>query len=282
MTNSLTGIFASLLALPGFEKEKIAALLSENSSKKLLSPTTLRFRPGTKALVDLISEKLGISASEVINLILESTLREIYFPFSHTAESIADRFEYLLKSHGLSPPDVAQLLSPWNLRLSILRDRERTMDYLTPPLLETLARWFYVSQDWLFGRSDCPVDTSLPIHRWPQSEEEFRKRIIPSDENNNIKIIFWTNVNSPDNEYEKRTGILIKKKETSGNVIYHPVLSITPQCLNSEQRDWVTSLKTSLKCTGRIRFITLGDRAATALEQGTMLPAFILNKSVNT
>ncbi|MGS6463572.1 hypothetical protein ACVGXT_08880, partial [Enterobacter intestinihominis] len=115
---------------------------------------------------------------ELLNLVIEGSLRDIFLPFSNTALSIIDRFEVLMQAHELDPTDIAELLSSWNVRVSVLQDRERTMDYLSTPLLQALAQWFFVSQDWLLGRNVPTVDTTLARHQWPQTEDALRKMII--------------------------------------------------------------------------------------------------------
>lgn len=277
MTNSLTAIFTSLLALPELDRNRIAELLARND-KKPMQTTSLRMRPGTRQLIDELSCRIGISQSELMNVIVEGSLRDVFLPFSHTASNVIDRFEVLMQAHELDPTDIAQLLSSWNIRVSVLQDRERTMDYLTTPLLQELAKWFHVSADWLLGRDVPAVDINRRIHHWPQTEEEFKTLIIPTVENNNGNIIFWTNGNSDEREYKNRTGILIKKKESASQINYHPVLSIIPQHLNAEQERWISEVIQDYATTGALRSVTIDAGLATALEQGITLPVLIFRQ----
>ncbi|MGS6323121.1 hypothetical protein ACVGWC_15340, partial [Enterobacter hormaechei] len=100
MANSLTAIFTSLLALPDLDRNRIAELLQRNE-KKPMQTTSLRMRPGTRQLIDELSGKIGISQSELLNLVIEGSLRDIFLPFSNTARSIIDRFEVLMQPHEL-------------------------------------------------------------------------------------------------------------------------------------------------------------------------------------
>jgi len=277
VANSLTAILTSLLALPGLDRNQIAGLLQRND-KKPMQTTSLRMRPGTRQLIDELSGRIGVSQSELLNMIVEGSLRDIFLPFSNTALSVIDRFEVLMQAHELDPTDIAQLLSAWNVRVSVLQDRERTMDYLTTPLLQALAGWFYVSPEWLLGRDVPPVDTASHRHQWPQTEEAFRELIIPSAENNNTDIIFWTNGNSGEDKYKPGGGILIKKKETTSQAIYCPVLSITSPCLNSEQENWISRIIRDYATTCALRSVSIGAGMATALEQGLTLPVLILRQ----
>lgn len=277
MANSLTAIFTSLLALPDLDRNRIAELLQRNE-KKPMQTTSLRMRPGTRQLIDELSGKIGISQSELLNLVIEGSLRDIFLPFSNTALSIIDRFEVLMQAHELSPTDIAELLSSWNVRVSVLQDRERTMDYLSTPLLQALAQWFFVSPDWLLGRNVPTVDTTLVQHQWPQTEDALRKMIIPSDENNNDSVIFWTTENTGEDEYQERTGILIKKKIASSQLTYFPVLSIIPLVLDKEQKYWKERLLREHAATGTLRTVTVSKGLSTALEQGITLPALIFRQ----
>lgn len=277
MANSLTAIFTSLLALPDLDRNRIAELLQRNE-KKPMQTTSLRMRPGTRQLIDELSGKIGISQSELLNLVIEGSLRDIFLPFSNTALSIIDRFEVLMQAHELDPTDIAELLSSWNVRVSVLQDRERTMDYLSTPLLQALAQWFFVSQDWLLGRNVPTVDTTLARHQWPQTEDALRKIIIPSDENNNDSVIFWTTEHTGEDEYQEQTGILIKKKISSSLLTYFPVLSIIPLVLNKEQKYWKERLLREHAATGTLRTVTVSKGLSTALEQGITLPALIFRQ----
>lgn len=277
MANSLTAIFTSLLALPDLDRNRIAELLQRNE-KKPMQTTSLRMRPGTRQLIDELSGKIGISQSELLNLVIEGSLRDIFLPFSNTALSIIDRFEVLMQAHELDPTDIAELLSSWNVRVSVLQDRERTMDYLSTPLLQALAQWFFVSPDWLLGRNVPTVDTTLARHQWPQTEDALRKIIIPSDENNNDSVIFWTTEHTGEDEYQEQTGILIKKKTSSSLLTYFPVLSIIPLVLNKEQKYWKERLLMEHAATGTLRTVTVSKGLSTALEQGITLPALIFKQ----
>ena len=277
MANSLTAIFTSLLALPDLDRNRIAELLQRNE-KKPMQTTSLRMRPGTRQLIDELSSKIGISQSELLNLVIEGSLRDIFLPFSNTALSIIDRFEVLMQAHELDPTDIAELLSSWNVRVSVLQDRERTMDYLSTPLLQALAQWFFVSPDWLLGRNVPTVDTTLARHQWPQTEDALRKIIIPSDENNNDSVIFWTTEHTGEDEYQEQTGILIKKKTSSSLLTYFPVLSIIPLVLNKEQKYWKERLLMEHAATGTLRTVTVSKGLSTALEQGITLPALIFKQ----
>ncbi|HAV1871929.1 TPA: hypothetical protein JG951_003201 [Enterobacter hormaechei subsp. steigerwaltii] len=274
MANSLTEIFTSLLALPDLDRNVIASLLYQGD-KRPLQTTTLRIRPGTLQLLQELCGRLGVSQSELMNMILEGSLRDIFLSFSSSAASIIDRFEVLMQAHKLPPTDIAQMLSPWNIRLSVLQDRERTVDYLSTSLLQELASWFYVSRDWLLGYDVPVVDTGQRIHQWPRSKEEFSTLISPSDINKNSDIIFWSNKNSPDHEYKNKTGILIKKKQSASGIIYHPVLSIIPARINKEQLNWIEQAVRTHDRTCPMRSVIINEGTAIALEQGTTLPAII-------
>ncbi|MEI7307115.1 hypothetical protein [Pectobacterium atrosepticum] len=274
MNNNLTGIFASLLADPNMDRSTVSALLS-GDSKKMLSPVSVRFRPGTKDLLDVMSIRLGISLSELTNMIVESTLRETFLPFNHAASSVIDRFELLMHAHELNLTDIADLLAPWNIRLSVLQDRSRTMDYLTTPLLIQLACWFFASKEWMLGHKVPPIETEGANHQWPQTEDQFNDLILNSDINKNIGVIFWKKEDSNKSYSECKTGILINKRENIAGVVFYPVLSITPCRINNEQSLWIQRAISARNTTCHVRSVTIKESQAVALEQGTTLPALI-------
>ncbi|WP_431022169.1 PIN-12 domain-containing protein [Erwinia rhapontici] len=150
------------------QDDKLSALLSNaaTDNKKSGDPLAIRFKPGIREYVTLASAKLGVSASEFINIVMEGVIRETLSPFQTRATLVIERFQLLMDAHGLNVTDVATLLSPWNIGLSVLESRERTMDYLTIPLLTTIAGWFFVNNAWLRGEAVSPGITPSNITDW--------------------------------------------------------------------------------------------------------------------
>jgi len=150
------------------QDDKLNALLSAaaTESKKSGDPLAVRFKPGIREYITLASAKLGISASEFINILIEGVIRETLSPFQTRATQVVERFQLLMDAHGLNITDVATLLSPWNIGLSVLESRERTMDYLTDPLLSEIAEWFSINKSWLTPASSSPIVAPGKIPDW--------------------------------------------------------------------------------------------------------------------
>ncbi|MDV5280093.1 ribbon-helix-helix domain-containing protein [Leclercia adecarboxylata] len=120
-------ILTSLLALPELDRDRIAELLTRND-KKPMQTTSLRMRPGTRQLIDELSGRLGISQSELLNMIVEGSLRDTFLPFNNTRATSSIASELLMQAHELDPTDIAQLYCRRGTSGSAYQDRERTMD----------------------------------------------------------------------------------------------------------------------------------------------------------
>ncbi len=150
------------------QDDKLSALLSlaAKESNKSGAPLAVRFKPGIREYVAHVSAKLGISSSEFINILIEGVIRQTLSPFQNRATQVLERFQWVMDAHGLKVTDVATLLSPWNIGLSVLESRERTLDYLTSEALAEVSAWFFVSQDWLRGEATHQIVIPSPIIHW--------------------------------------------------------------------------------------------------------------------
>lgn len=162
------------------QDDKLSAMLSAaaTESKKSGDPLAVRFKPGIREYVTQVSAKLGISASEFINILIEGVIRETLSPFQSRATQVVERFQLVMDAHYLKITDIASLLSQWNIGLSVLESRERTMDYLTASLLSEIADWFGVNKAWLRGETAFPVITPGNISDWHSISKKINKKII--------------------------------------------------------------------------------------------------------
>ncbi|MFP3437792.1 conjugal transfer protein TraE [Pantoea sp. SIMBA_133] len=139
--------------------------------KKTVSPpVTIRFRPASREFVNQVSHKLGISVSELVNVIVEGVMTETTAPRKASVNRVYERFWHLMDRHGLDVAQVATLLSELNIGMSVLENRERTLDHLTLPVLEQLASWFGVQSGWLAGEDTPPVQTTELRDFWQAAE----------------------------------------------------------------------------------------------------------------
>lgn len=145
-------------------------------------PTSIRYRPQVKAVLDALSTRSGISLSELTNIILEDTFRTTFFPIEHQVTSIYERFNFLMDTHGLDAASIAALLARWNVKLSVLESRSRTLDHLSKELLETVAGWFRVNADWLRGYSDRQAPQEFTMSTSNRTRKLYSLRSLYEDE----------------------------------------------------------------------------------------------------
>ncbi|EOX3180810.1 hypothetical protein ACIMOF_04100 [Escherichia coli] len=180
---NVTSILASIITERDENMQQLVAQLSDGK-KTSGSPIAIRFKPAVRDFVTLVSGRLGISSAELVNILVEGIMRETLIPRQAVITHIHERFWLLMDEHRLSVLDVARLLSDWNIGLSVLESRERTMDYLTAPLLKQLSDWFCVSTRWLEGSDPRPVYLTA-FSEWIQVAMIIKKRIqeYTSDDN---------------------------------------------------------------------------------------------------
>ncbi|RAT13692.1 hypothetical protein AU490_11520 [Lonsdalea populi] len=141
------------------QDDEIQPLIRQFSEGKRTggTPMGIRFRPAVREFITRISQRIGISASELVNILVEGVMIDTLAPRQSTVRNIYDRFWLLMETHRLSTVATATLLADVNMGLSVLESRERTLDYLTLPVIRQLAEWFGVCPGWLECTDDHPV-----------------------------------------------------------------------------------------------------------------------------
>ncbi|WP_432735156.1 hypothetical protein [Cronobacter sakazakii] len=172
---NITSILASIITERDDKMQQLVTQLSDGK-KTSVSPVAIRFKPAVRDFVTLVSGRLGISSAELVNILVEGIMRETLIPRQAVITHIHERFWLLMDEHRLSVLDIARLLSDWNIGLSVLESRERTMDYLTAPLLKQLSAWFYVSSRWLEGSDARPVHLTA-FSDWMQVARTIKNRL---------------------------------------------------------------------------------------------------------
>lgn len=179
---NITSILAGITTERDEKMQQLVAQLSDGK-KTAGSPVAIRFKPAVRDFVILVSGRLGISSAELVNILVEGIMRETLVPRQAVISHIYERFWLLMDEHRLSVLDVTRLLSDWNIGLSVLESRERTMDYLTAPLLKQVADWFYVSHLWLEGNDTRPVHLTA-FSDWMQVARQIKTRVQESTSDN--------------------------------------------------------------------------------------------------
>lgn len=157
---NITSILARIALEQDDELQQLTAAISDGK-KTSGNPMAIRFKPAVGDFITLMSGRLGISAAAMVNIMIEGIMRETLIPHQAAISRIPERFWLLMDEYNLSSPEVAHLLADWNMSLSVLENRERTLDYMTAPLLEKLSEWFYVSAEWLSGKIVPPVQITV-------------------------------------------------------------------------------------------------------------------------
>ncbi|MBI0473161.1 hypothetical protein WCT78_00275 [Pectobacterium versatile] len=274
---------------------------AENSKGLPLQPTSIRYRPKVKAVLDVLSERMGITASEVTNIMLDGLFRSTFFPLlENRAASVYERFQLLMDAHGLGVTDIAALLAPWNVKLSILESRERTMDYLTSDLLTTVAQWFRVSPEWLTGESrfiapnasyswyeqvepeaicrhlvtGCapavPLTNGLCLEA--ENSEEFR------DKSRTNEVIFW---HTAEESYPRKCGIIIKERRNINGVKFDSVFASYSYYLDDVSKKHIAKLINYCEYASEYKKLTwkavsIPKQHAFFLSMGELLPIMLL------
>ncbi|UYK96251.1 conjugal transfer protein TraE [Pantoea stewartii] len=149
----------SRVALEQTEEQRQLLEQFAEGKKTVSPPVTIRFRPASREFVNQVSHKLGISVSELVNVIVEGVMTETTAPRKASVNRVYERFWHLMDRHSLDVAQVATILSELNIGMSVLENRERTLDHLTLPVLEQIASWFGVQSGWLAGKDIPPVQT---------------------------------------------------------------------------------------------------------------------------
>lgn len=179
---NITSILSRMTLEQDENMQQLVTQLSDGK-KTAGNPIAIRFKPAVRKFITQICGRLGISSAELVNILIEGVMRETLEPRQAAISRIPERFWLLMDEHSLSVSDVANLLADWNIGLSVLESRERTMDYLTGSLLAQLADWFCLNPEWLRGSAINPVHPA-GFSDWYHAAEILKNRIIETYSNN--------------------------------------------------------------------------------------------------
>ncbi len=219
---NITSILSRMTLEQDDDMQQLVTQLS-NGKKTAGNPIAIRFKPAVRTFITQVCERLGISSAELVNILIEGVMRETLEPRQATITRIPERFWLLMDEHGLSVSDVASLLANWNIGLSILESRARTMDYLTGPLLTQLADGFCVNPEWLKGSAVNPAPPT-GFSDWYHAAELLKNRITETFSNNGKPdtAVFFLREYSAPNAGNKQTnayvGICITRYKLLNNV----------------------------------------------------------------
>lgn len=72
--------------------------------------TSIRLKPQTRAYLQVQSENLGISVSQLINIMVDGVVSVETTPQKNVIDTMYDRLMMLFESHNLTPLEVSRLL----------------------------------------------------------------------------------------------------------------------------------------------------------------------------
>jgi len=149
---------------------RLVGAATDESLKASVSTNPGRFpvvvRPETRAFLEAQANYLGGSIAGIAGSILDGVAMATQGRDGGAAalRGIAERFNVLIQEHRLSFPAAVEALSGLGITLADLATVEALQLKLSSQVLRQMAERFYVSYDWLAGKSDTVCETSS--HSW--------------------------------------------------------------------------------------------------------------------
>ncbi|MCN3353857.1 conjugal transfer protein TraE [Escherichia coli] len=271
MKMNTTGIAGQLML--SLDRDVIAEKLIHD---RRINPTPLqvRYPQGVRDVLGIMSEQLAISTADLTRILLEDALHNMFMPADNTTGNIISRIECIMLSHDINAPLLATLLSPWNIRSTVIHDPARLADYLSTDALEHLAEYFNLNPDWVNGRENYPIALSC---EWPDTAENFKMLV---NDDSNTDIIFWHSFPYAGNAKREYCGVILRQKKLINGSVIYPALSLVPTLMNDEKRKWLTEYTTRQNATMSLRRVTLRPGLAGNLITGQILPVSLFNTSL--
>lgn len=271
MKMNTTGIAGQLML--SLDRDVIAEKLIHD---RRINPTPLqvRYPQGVRGVLGIMSEQLAISTADLTRILLEDALHNMFMPADNTTGNIISRIECIMLSHDINAPLLATLLSPWNIRSTVIQDPARLADYLSTDALEHLAEYFNLNPDWVNGRENYPIALSC---EWPDTAENFKMLV---NDDSNTDIIFWHSFPYAGNAKREYCGVILRQKKLINGSVIYPALSLVPTLMNDEKRKWLTEYTTRQNATMSLRRVTLRPGLAGNLITGQILPVSLFNTSL--
>ncbi|EFE93265.1 hypothetical protein HMPREF0758_5086 [Serratia odorifera DSM 4582] len=129
--------------------------------------TSIRLKPQTRAYLQVQSETLGISVSQLINIMIDGVVELETAPRKNEIDSLYDRLMMLFESHKISPLDMSLMLHKYGVTLSKIKSRDIMLDLITPEMLKEVSSWFGTNLTWLNGTSEEIYSRSIDWYKNP-------------------------------------------------------------------------------------------------------------------
>ena len=193
---SLNELFSLMITRGSQAASEVVAEMPEQSP---LVPTSLRLHPRTRAYYEQQAEACGApSASAMMSMVLEGVMKATRTPEEITSteavrdgvELVKERFLHLFRVHSFTPYMIAEVLRPHGIGLAELADDAKLLSLLSEEVIKEQAERFWVSLDWLRGKSTNPIDQTHMLHKNP---DWLCRRIVDlmcGDENRELTVLF--------------------------------------------------------------------------------------------
>lgn len=129
--------------------------------------TSIRLKPQTRAYLQVQSETLGISVSQLINIMIDGVVELETAPLKNEIDSLYDRLMMLFESHKISPLDMSRMLHKYGVTLSKIKSRDTMLDLITPEMLKEVSGWFGTNLTWLNGTSEEIYSRNIDWYKNP-------------------------------------------------------------------------------------------------------------------
>jgi hypothetical protein len=189
-------IHALVSKLASLGSERFNAIESSPIDNK---PTSIRFEPDIRRFIKAQADAFGTSEQSVINIMLKGIMEMSTDPIKGELRAIRDRFVYIFDAHGLDLPSTVSVLADFGFTLSVLNDSDRTLDKITPRVIQFVSTLFDVRQTWLQGKTNAVIELNSN-YRWYKNVHEMCRRLIRySEEGLKPNVMF---INSTDADFE--------------------------------------------------------------------------------
>ncbi|WP_226905700.1 MULTISPECIES: conjugal transfer protein TraE [Serratia] len=221
MMHSLSKLVQALIAFGN----KTAQAQSKEMDDGRKEITSIRLKPQTRAYLQVQSENLGISVSQLINIMVDGVVSVETTPQKNVIDTMYDRLMMLFESHNLTPLEISRLLKHRGVTLSKLKSRDALLDLITPEMLAEISEWFGVRLTWLNGRGDEIYENNSLT--WYKNTEQMAVSLIQRRiEHGKLDIYvikragvsFAAAEEHDDHKHNLRMGFLLKYRHKVGDV----------------------------------------------------------------
>lgn len=155
--------FRSLIAWLLSEATTTAAMAKPGQNDDLYR-FPIVVRPATRAFLTAQSEAFGGSLAAFAGNLLDAVAASHLESAVYSQELITTRFYSVLKDHGLSLPEAAEVLGQHNISANDMSTPSILINKLDTHTLDWTADHFHLSYKWLSGISDRPLE--VKAHAW--------------------------------------------------------------------------------------------------------------------